>query len=295
MPRISAVRRAQQAIFSQMDSLPRKAFLLRDLRTILDTNRFSWRLPAYFSVADFIRFLKTGQLTEVELKSDQYSNRTLYAWGNPSVYQVATAIHPEAYVCHLTAVFLHGLTEQIPATVYVNREQSEKPTSGSSLTQEAIDRAFSNAPRVSNYVFSLGDTRICIVSGKRTGGLEVGSLATPQGDTVPGTKLERTLIDIAVRPQYAGGVYQVLSAYRAARGKASSNTLLATLSRLKYTYPYHQAIGFYMWKAGFSSSALELMKTPGMQYDFYLANRIPEKAYVPEWRLFVPKGLETVD
>lgn len=103
--------------------------------------------------------------------------------------------------------------------------------------------------------------------------------------------MERTLIDIAVRPAYAGGVYQALAAYRGAFGKVSAPTLLATLKRLHYIYPYHQAIGFYMQRAGYAAKQYERLKELGLRFDFYLAHDIREPDYSPEWRLFYPKGL----
>lgn len=56
------------------------------------------------------------------------------------------------------------------------------------------------------------------------------------------TKIERTFADIAVRPAYAGGVYQVLEAYRGAKDKCPASTVIAVLKKIKSPYPYHQAI-----------------------------------------------------
>jgi hypothetical protein len=48
---------------------------------------------------------------------------------------------------HATAVMLHRLAKISPKTIYVNVEQSTKPSSEGSLTQDAIDRAFSGKQR----------------------------------------------------------------------------------------------------------------------------------------------------
>jgi predicted transcriptional regulator of viral defense system len=104
------------------------------------------------------------------------------------------------------------------------------------------------------------------------------------------TRLERTLIDIAVRPDYAGGIYQVREAYRAARDRVSINTLIATLRKLDYVYPYHQAIGFYMARTGYDVSRTNRLLKLGMSVDFYLTYGIKDREYDAKWRLFFPKG-----
>jgi hypothetical protein len=130
------------------------------------------------------------------------------------------------------------------------------------------------------------------LSGKQTGNLGVVVLPDSQGDTLRVTGLERTLIDIVVRPEYSGGPYQVLEAYKSAKNKMSVNTLLATLKKLDYMYPYHQAIGFYMQKAGYEPDRLMRIHRLGMEHDFYLAHSIGETTYDPMWRLHYPKGFQ---
>jgi hypothetical protein len=173
----------------------------------------------------------------------------------------------------------------------VNKEQSKKPAPNpSSITQESLSRAFSAPQRESNYLFTYEHLRVIILSGKHTDRLEVGEVAGPHGEALDVTKLERTLIDIAVRPTYAGGVYQVLEAYRTAKSRTSVNTLVSTLKKLQYLYPYHQVIGFYMQCAGYEASRLSLLKNFVTKFDFYLTHGMDEKDYDPEWRLYIPKG-----
>jgi hypothetical protein len=106
------------------------------------------------------------------------------------------------------------------------------------------------------------------------------------------TNIERTLVDIAVRPAYAGGVYQVLAAYEGARGHASAEKIEAILKNPQYKYPYHQSIGFYMERAGFSEQELSPLKELGLEHDFYLDYGMAKTNidYNDSWRLFHPKG-----
>jgi hypothetical protein len=98
------------------------------------------------------------------------------------------------------------------------------------------------------------------------------------------------LIDITVRPAYAGGVYQVLEAYRRAQPDMSTSILLATLKKLDYIYPYHQAIGFYMQQAGYKPEQYERLRGLGLNHDFYLAHGLREREFDSAWRLHFPKG-----
>jgi hypothetical protein len=60
---------------------------------------------------------------------------------------------------------------------------------------------------------------------------------------------------------------------------------------LAFTYPYHQAIGFYLEHSGaYRESQIELLRQFPMEFDFYLTHAMREKKYVKKWRLYVPDG-----
>jgi len=66
---------------------------------------------------------------------------------------------------------------------------------------------------------------------------------------------------------------------------------MATLKKLGHLYPYHQAIGFYLERAGFGSEALDLARRPGLVFDFYLTHGMDDTTYDKWWRLHYPTGL----
>ncbi|MGA7511274.1 MAG: hypothetical protein WBW46_00175 [Candidatus Sulfotelmatobacter sp.] len=289
---LSRIEIAKPDIVKFLDESSRRVYNKSELARVLTSNRGFWRLTQGTGVNQFISFLmENSKLTEVGLTAENYSGFVRYAWGEVSAYQVALSVKPRSYLSHGTAVSLHGLTDQIPKTIYVNQEQSPKPAPKGELTQGAIDRAFSNQQRRSAYILAYERQRIVLLSGKNTGNLGVVKVTGPLQEQLDVTSIERTLIDIAVRPIYAGGVFQVLEAYKSAKDRLSVNTLIATLKKLDYVYPYHQIIGFYMQRAGYEEKRYGRLEKLGLNFDFYLTYGMKEPEFDSHWRLHYPKGL----
>jgi len=283
---------AKPQIQKFFQELRQSVFKKTELSSIFSENRKSWRIPSDANLSNIIKFLSEEMsLEEVEIKSTYDFTEKRFIWNNASAYEVATSLRKNSYLSHGSAVFLHALNDQIPHKVYLNYEQSEKPPSKGELSQVGIDRAFSNHQRKSNLSFFYDDFEIIIVNGKHTNRLEVIKVEA-EGSELSVTNVERTLIDITVRPAYAGGVFQVLEAFKTAKDRVSVNVLIATLKKLKYVYPYHQAIGFYMERAGYSEKQCERLLGLGTEFNFYLAHHLSkDKVFNEKWKLFYPKGL----
>jgi hypothetical protein len=284
------MRLPKKDITGYFDGLPQKVFKRSEIDTILSENKEFWRLRSSTTVSQFIEFLIAGtRLRRIRLEFP-HRNMIRYSWGEASDYELAASLAQNSYFTHYTAVYLHELTEQVPNAIYLNSEQSRKPPSQDGLTQEGIDNAFKRTVRVSKTTASYRDKRICLLSGMYTGKLGVTGLNDPAGGEIPVTNIERTLIDITVRPVYAGGVFEVLKAFKRAKGTASANKLAAMLKEINFVYPYHQAIGFYLERAGYKETAVGLFRKFDMKYDFYLVHQMKETDYSKDWRLYFPKG-----
>lgn len=309
----------QERAVKLLDDQQGHVFTRQQLATLLEENRDELKAPASLTAGRFIRSLEsTGRLhttfvhrlmgervgsgtSSIEQPSSEQPSSRLYTdsrgtpryiWDQASTYEVALTMRAGSYLSHASAVFFHALTQQIPRTIYVNKEQTPKPAPSGTLSQGAIDRAFSTNPRTSSFLFSYETTRIVLLSGKNTGNLETTDVTDSNGVPLRVTKLERTLIDITVRPVYAGGVFEVLAAFRGAKDRLSAPTLVATLKKLNYVYPYHQAIGFYMQRAGYSASSTQRLDRIPKNFDFYLGHKIADPQYDKSWRVYYPAGLE---
>jgi hypothetical protein len=294
MARPSRLTIAKKDILALFDESRQRVYSDAELARILTEHRGFWRLTERTTVGPFIAFLKQQEkLNAHTFHSAKYDRKvTRYSWGDASVYELAQSIYPRGYLSHATAVALHGLTDLIPKTLYLNVEQSPKPPPRGSLTQRGIEQAFARRQRQSNMTYDYDDWSVTILNGKNTGAYGVEDIIGSTQETIRATNLERTLIDIVVRPTYSGGIFQVLEAYRRAEPRVSTNRLTATLKKLDYKYPYHQAIGFLMDLAGYGEKRYSLLSREGLHFDFYLAHGMEKPKYSSKWRLFYPSGLD---
>jgi hypothetical protein len=287
------VKEAQEKIVAVFDDDGRRVFAPQDLVKLFQRHKADWWILSGITTTSFLKYLQEQLgMRAVILQGLTHTQKfTRYLWRNPSPIEIASTLRSNAYLCHSSAVFVHGLTQQLPRVLYVNYEQSVKPRPSGELVQSAIDRAFRGKQRESTFAFEYDGFKFILLSGKNTQNLEVQNMLLPTGGKVEVTSLERTLVDIAVRPTYAGGVYQVLDAYQGAKDKVSIGKLIATLKKLDYIYPYHQAIGFYLERSGLGEKQTERLRELGLNYNFYLTHGMKDMAYSDRWKLFHPKGM----
>ncbi len=247
-------------------------------------------LTKSYTQADILdSLLKNTKLQAVKL-AFPYRTVFRFTWGDAPTNQILQSLDDKGYFTHYTAILFHGLTDQIPKTVYFNVEQPATG-GGGALSQAGIDRAFRGKCRVSNNVIELRDLKICKLNGQNTSQLGVIRASTDEGYDVRVTNLERTLIDATVRPVYAGGVGEVAEAFKNAAKGLSVNKLVSYLRKLNYTYPYHQSIGYYLSRAGvYKQSQIDLLRNFPIEFDFYLNYQLKNPDYNKEWRLYIPKG-----
>ena len=234
--------------------------------------------------------IEESQLHKITFQTPRME--TVYTWGVIDEYKLLIVLRPNGYYSHLTAMYLHKLVDYEPENIILNNEQRARLVNGS-LEQGRIDNAFRNRQRITTARTVYGGKTYWLLNGKQTGNYGVIRMVTPKNVEIPVTNIERTLIDITVRPAYAGGVASVIQAYRRAQPNVSIVELSKTLRSLNYIYPYHQSVGFYVDMAGNynDDDIKEFLDFQPFEYDFYLDYEIQNPTYSKKWKLYYPNNL----
>jgi hypothetical protein len=299
MPRLSRLQISKADIVDTFANGPR-VLHASTIAGMFNQNRRFWRLAQSTTLHDFIAFLiKASELRQVRFPFPQ-REVSGYTWGPVPLLETLVSLVNRGYYSHYTALRIHGLTEQVPKTIYLNQEKP--PNSGlrhgenAVYDQAAIDQAFKKAPRASNNQIELPAEQCRVVmlhSAYHEGiGVVEGIFndGSERGLPIRYTDLERTMIDIVTRPFYAGGVAEVAKAFDNAKGKLAVNKMSAMLKKMAFGYPYHQAIGYYLERAGYKSSLLDIFRRQPMVRDFYLAHGLDKTTYCRKWRLYIPES-----
>lgn len=283
---------ASAAIIESFDTVGKRVYMRSEVEEFLASNKESWHLNKKTPAKTFIEhLLASGRMKAAEFNFP-VRKEVRYLWGEVPPLELAQSLKPNAYLSHRSAMYLNGLTREFPEVIYINQEQALRHQRSGELLQEGIDAAFQRPSRVSKEIAESDGLKVCVVHGQRTDGLGVEEMSCADGNGLRVANVERTLIDITVRPIYSGGVSEVLRAYRAAKGKVSVGKLVEVLREMNYVYPYHQAVGFYLERSGTGKkSDLRQLREMPMEHDFYLDYNMGETRYSQDWRIHVPRDM----
>lgn len=292
MPRRSKIDIAKPHILQCLEANNGSVFRTNTLRQILRENREGWGLAQSTNYEEFLAYLLANNILQEHRLVFPKEQISFYARNdNFSVYEMVSCLGENGYISHFSAAFLHEIVEQVPKSIYVTLPHIRKRKQLVELSQEQITASFLRSSRLTQDIASWKGLRIIRVNGTDYNDLGITRLAIPNGKHIRISDVERTLIDLVIRPEYGGGVVQVQEAFFLAKEEVSTNRLISILRKMELAYPYHQAIGYYMQQADYPESSLHLVRRLGLHKDFYLLHAQSGEKYIPEWRLFVPEFL----
>jgi len=296
MPRKSSILKAKELILTNPVYNNKRFFLYaNDIWDLFEKARYEYGVSIHFSfskfVSELIRYNILDRVIKLEKKpytTPNYSKkRTIFikpGYDNLTL-TVALASSNNSYLAYFSAMSIHELSLQIPKNIYVVKERSKRYNTNSISSQEAIDKAFSKRLNTKSQWFEFGESRIYEISGYYT-----DRLGVIQKNGIFYTDLERTLIDIIVRPHYSGGIFSILDAYKEAKNKLDVKKMLEYYNQLNFTYPYNQSIGFILEKADYKDDEINLFYSEKWSWKFYLTYNMNNMNFSEKWHLYYPSG-----
>jgi hypothetical protein len=186
---------ATRAIAQTLDRLGRRVLSKQDLLRLIGKHREEWHILDRVPPKKIIDHLLTAfPLRRIVLDGPNHSQEfSRYLWREANPLEVAASVRaPNSYLCHSSALFMHGLVDDPPKELCVNYEQSEKPKPLGGLTQESIHKAFRGKQRQSAFIFHYKKLRIIVLSGKHTSSLEVRAMPIGTGTKIRVTDIGRS-------------------------------------------------------------------------------------------------------
>tara|TARA_R110001599_G_scaffold64023_3_gene179198 strand:+ start:855478 stop:856365 length:888 start_codon:yes stop_codon:yes gene_type:complete len=290
----SKFQEAKNEIKTAVQGLERDILKQAEISQLLEQMREQWALPKSMNGPTFAR--KLVEVKFLQRYTFPFPHRAEMRYAKPHVpmLEVLQSLKQNSYYTHMSAMQVHGLINNFVKDIYINFEQ--RPHERGSLPEQSrIDAAFKGNPRKTNNIIQENDRDITMLNGMHTNLLGVEEqcvkVLTHEPANIRVTNLERTLIDISLRPYYSGGVEEVLHAYKLARDNVNVTQLAKYLAKLNYVYPFHQAIGWYMEKAGYSDKQLKILRSRPKLRHFYLTHKMDKPFFDESWQIFVPSHM----
>lgn len=281
---------AKSQITSYLLDNKTKAYTFADIGKIFHSKRDEWKIASYRTTKHFINFIENNKILElVKLKHlTKGTVKQIFIIPGTNKFNIAQTIKKDGYISYYSALKIHQLTLQNPKSIYISFDKYGAYENADFLYQDSIDNAFSKPQRQTSEIYKseVDDTRYVFVQ-KKTDSLLVG---ISENNGIHYTDLERTLIDIVIRPAYSGGVFEVLEAYINAKDRVDLDIMVKYLDQLNYVYPYYQLIGFYLEKAGYNTNDTNLFLERKTDFKFYLTYNISNKKFNEKWNIYYPNG-----
>lgn len=202
------------------------------------------------------------------------------------IYDIASTRSRKSFFSYYTALSIHNLILNQPKQIYLTLERPSLAISLSNLEQSKIDEAFNKPAKITSNKRTYKNYSIALINGQHQNNIGIIPFRNYRVSDI-----ERTLIDICVRPFYSGGVSQVLSIFDEVKNIVDTEKLFEYYTNMNFIYPYHQIIGFYLDKSGYSREKYEKFLSLKTDIKFYITYNILHKNFSEKWNLYYPMGL----
>ncbi len=177
---------------------------------------------------------------------------------------------------------LLGLSDFRENFIFLSQELPNKNLQKNSLSQIAIDTAFSKKYRRTQMIGKYKEKNIIFLTPKYTNYYEI--ITDKEGNRF--SSINRAFVEIIVNVQYFKNSLNIIELFKPIKNKLDVNTIYTVLAVFDFIYPYFQCIGFYLHKIGFKTEELQAFKSRVENLKFYTDKEQESYQYNEYWQMY---------
>lgn len=231
----------------------KKAFFsINDITSILDKLKEENLVSNSLTQNDFyLKLLDDGLVAHtITIRDIEKIRYTLNKEFN--IYDFVYSLEKNGFFSMFTSLNIQGLTNFRDNFIFISKERMKRVNFKSKdITQEAIDKAFTNKPRRTKAYATIYNYNIVILESNNT--QEIGIIKY-KGYKI--SSINRAFVEIISNIQYSKTPDDVIYEFKNLKDKLDINEIFNIIEKFDFVYPYYQLAGYYLEKIGFLKEEL---------------------------------------
>lgn len=230
----------------------KRFFSINDIANILDELKEKNLVSNSLSQNDFyLKLLYDGLISHtITIRDVEKIRYTLNKEFN--IYDFVYSLERNGFFSMFTSLNIQGFTNFRDNFIFISKERMQRVNfSSKNITQEAIDKAFSNKPRKTKAYNTIYNYNIVMLESNNTQGV---GIINYNGYKV--SSINRAFVEIISNIQYSKTPYDVIKEFRQLKDKLDINEIFKIIEKFDFIYPYYQLAGYYLEKIGFLKEEL---------------------------------------
>ena len=230
----------------------KRFFSINDIANILDKLKEENLVSNSLSQNDFyLKLLYDGLISHtITIRDVEKIRYTLNKEFN--IYDFVYSLERNGFFSMFTSLNIQGFTNFRENFIFISKERMQRVNfSSKNITQEAIDKAFSNKPRKTKAYNTIYNYNIVMLESNNTQGV---GIINYNGYKV--SSINRAFVEIISNIQYSKTPYDVIGEFRQLNDKLDINEIFKIIEKFDFIYPYYQLAGYYLEKIGFLKEEL---------------------------------------
>ena len=230
----------------------KRFFSINDIANILDKLKEENLVSNSLSQNDFyLKLLYDGLISHtITIRDVEKIRYTLNKEFN--IYDFVYSLERNGFFSMFTSLNIQGFTNFRENFIFISKERMQRVNfSSKNITQEAIDKAFSNKPRKTKAYNTIYNYNIVMLESNNTQGV---GIINYNGYKV--SSINRAFVEIISNIQDSKTPYDVIGEFRQLKDKLDINEIFKIIEKFDFIYPYYQLAGYYLEKIGFLKEEL---------------------------------------